>query len=93
MLSDVVVTGKLGKKMNEYLRELIVDNYNVINGCLERYVIPVADWLKNKQSHFHNLPDNSYVFIRGRIESDKEIGLYIVAETLEIMSRGPLLST
>lgn len=92
MISDVVIVGVLGKKMNSYLRELIVNRFDNLKSKEEKFVIPVSDWFKNKSSKFHNLKDGTFVFIRGRIESDEEIGLYVVAETLEIYSHSQVSS-
>ncbi|MDY0177989.1 MAG: hypothetical protein RBR85_01960 [Bacilli bacterium] len=92
MISDIVVTGTLGKKINSYLRELIIENFNNLTAKKENFIIPIADWFKNENGKFHNLKEGTFVFIRGRIESEAKIGLYVVAETLEIYSHGHVSS-
>jgi hypothetical protein len=92
MISDVVVSGHLGKRMGAFLRELEVEREDILTKKINHFVIPLADWNKNKESYFHNIPVGAFVFIKGRVEADEENGLFIVAELLEVYSQGRVLS-
>ncbi|MEA5061681.1 hypothetical protein SDC9_173240 [bioreactor metagenome] len=92
MISDIVISGRLGQMVNSYLRELIIEKENIITSNVEKTIIPISDWFKSTNGFLLTLPIGTHVLIRGRIEKDEEHGLFVITETLEIISKDKLLS-
>lgn len=86
MISDIVISGRLGNLINSYLRELIIEKENILNSKIEKTMIPISDWFKSSNGFLLTIPNGTHILIRGRIEKDPEHGVFVITETLEIIS-------
>ncbi|HNX16089.1 MAG TPA: hypothetical protein PKO28_01750 [Bacilli bacterium] len=85
MISSVVLTG--------YLHEVIEERFRLVKTSAEDAfhpyeelvsMIPVLYWTRDQKNPLLSSAKGSYIVIRGHIECDKKIGLYILAETIQL---------
>ncbi|MCR5505533.1 MAG: hypothetical protein K6F07_00855 [Bacilli bacterium] len=85
MISSIVLTGILKDPYKGVYRYVETHNNDVLNPEQEIIsLIPLKYWTRDAKNPLFHAPNGTKVVIRGHIESDKEIGLHIVVETLEM---------
>ena len=83
MLSDVVAVGFLADLLDRGFRNLIIENHDVLRKEKTTTVIPLLFWSKTMNNSLTLKRRGSKVLIRGRIESDEKLGLYILVEYIQ----------
>ncbi|MFA7032751.1 MAG: hypothetical protein WC201_04235 [Bacilli bacterium] len=85
MISSVVLTGYLDDVLHERFR-LIKTSYNDTFKPDEDIIsmIPTLYWTRDNKNPLINSKKGAYIVIRGHLESDSVIGLYILAETIQL---------
>ena len=83
MLSDVVAVGFLADLLGRGFRNLIIENQDVLKKEKTKTVIPLLFWSKSNNNSLTIKRRGSKVLIRGRIENDEKIGLYILVESIQ----------
>lgn len=85
MISDIVLTGLLKEKFNKNFRYVMTNSSDVFNpGKNIVSMIPVLFWTRDDNNPLMNADDNVFVVIKGRLETNDEIGLYVLCETIHI---------
>lgn len=82
MISDVVIIGQLDKKINKLFRYIKAYSNDTLHNDEKCSYIPLMYWTRTTNNLLMNKPDGLTVAIRGRIECDEEIGLYILVESI-----------
>ncbi len=82
MISDVVIIGTLEDKINSKYRYIKAYSSDSMKEEEIPFMIPLLFWTRSNNNIMLNRPNGSLVAIRGRIESNEEIGLYILVETM-----------
>lgn len=80
MLSSVVVVGHLGEHIDPFYRYLEVEDENVMHDDLSISRIPIKYWTRMSKNVLMSMQKGKNLVIRGRIESDPKLGLYILVE-------------
>ncbi len=87
MASYVFVNGVLGDKINANTRIVKVDSLSSKQGKNNNLVdVPCINWNHLANCEMNKLNEGSKVSIKGRIEKDEHLGLYILVENLEYLS-------
>lgn len=85
MISSIVLTGTLKDTYKGKFRLIETHNNDPLNPNKDIIsLIPLAYWSKDIDNVLFNIANNTNVVIKGHIETDKEIGLFIVVETMEV---------
>lgn len=87
MISDVVLSGSAGSCINKLFRYVEIVRPTPIGGEFPTDRIPVMYWSKQPSCAFYRIPVGSLVLVKGRLETDPELGVVILCEHLEILSR------
>ncbi len=84
MISDIVLTGVLKEVFDDKFRYVETHNNDVFHPT-ENIVskIPVLYWTRDKDNPFIKAAENTFVIIRGHLESDGKHGLYVLVETVQ----------
>lgn len=86
MLSNVVLLGVLGDKINEKARYVKCKSIDSLHQKESLFDIPVIYWTNNNMSNLLLTPKNgAKVLIRGRLDSNEDFPLYVVCEYIEII--------
>lgn len=84
MISDVVITGYLtdfDKRDNKY-RHIEYRSTDALNDVERIFEIPLLFWTRMENNILNNLKKGTFVVIRGRVEMDENVGLYILVENV-----------
>jgi hypothetical protein len=85
MISSVVITGYLNEIINEKFRLVKTSSEDAFQPCAELVsYIPVLYWTRDQKNPLLSTKKGVFIVIRGHLESDKKIGLYILAETIQL---------
>jgi hypothetical protein len=85
MISSVVITGYLHEVINEKFRLVKTSSEDAFRPCEELVsYIPVLYWTRDQKNPLLSTKKGAYIVIRGHLESDNNIGLYILAETIQL---------
>ena len=85
MISSIVLTGILRDNYKGYFRLVETHNIDVIDQEKDIIsLIPVAYWTKETNNLLFKAPYGAHVVIKGHLETDVEVGLYIVVEIIEV---------
>lgn len=87
MISNVCLTGRLGGKINAKFRQVEIDRTPIHSDQEVVDLIPISYWNTHHNSRLSRLDDGVLVMIKGRLERDPEIGIYIQCEHLEYISK------
>ena len=83
MISSVVLAGTLKEKINGRFRYIETTKDDSLHPSQEAVChIPIQYWTRNENNALMTKEEGIEVAIKGRIESDEEIGLYILVETI-----------
>ena len=85
MLSDVVLVGTLQEIMPSGFRYLLIDCLDVLKNERKQARIPLLYWSKSKNNTLNAKRKGSKALIKGRIEADSNIGLFVLVEIIEII--------
>lgn len=88
MVCSVSLCGRLGSLLSGgALRYVEIDRVIASSngGQYEVDKIPVKCF-GGKGSRFLNAPEGSLIFLKGRLQTDKELGVYVISEIQEIYS-------
>lgn len=83
MLSSVFLSGRLGERIDEQTRLVEVDSLLPTRGEFRVYNIPVRS-SRSPLSSFFLAKKGSLIILKGRLEEEKPLGLYIALEIEEI---------
>lgn len=86
MITSVCVSGKLKGAINDYSRYVEVEKVAAVENKIVTDLIPVSYINKNPKSHFMRLQDDTFVVIKGRLETMENIGLVVVCEMFEVLT-------
>lgn len=85
MISDIVLVGLLDEVFQENMRyiktsavDVIHDGKNVVS------LIPTMYWTRSKSNPLILTKKGTSIIIRGHLESDDKLGLYVLAETIHL---------
>lgn len=86
MISDIVLTGRLKNiiSKNKKFRIIETTSEDVLNGKTIVSEIPILFWTREENNLLNRIPDDTFVIIRGRLESNKSIGLYVLVEHVQL---------
>ncbi|MGM9873742.1 MAG: hypothetical protein ACI31G_02325 [Bacilli bacterium] len=85
MISDVVLSGEILEKTDSAFRYIKSSQKRLSDGKELEYKIPLMYWSRDKSNLLTSIKEGTKVLIQGRIESDDEIGLYILVNILQIV--------
>lgn len=87
MISSVIIKGVVGDKINENYREISFTDDVALSSHRECIVshIPILYWTRDAHNALNNISNGSVILIKGHIESDIDIGLYVLAEYFEVI--------
>lgn len=89
MISSVIFTGITKDKINKKFRYIETRNSDAFHPEEDIVsLIPVMYWTRDDSNPLMNAKDNQFVIIQGHLESNKEIGLYVLVEILQIGNIG-----
>ncbi|MCR5348261.1 MAG: hypothetical protein K6E59_01470 [Bacilli bacterium] len=89
MLCSVFLSGRLGKKPDPATRYVEVDE--VIpgpTGTFRVHLIPVRARFSGKGAIF-TAPEGAFAIVKGRLETDPDIGVYVQMELEEVFVPSP----
>lgn len=86
MISDVVIVGIAKENLKRGFRNFDVDSVDPLTEKKIHSLIKARLWTKEDYSRLNMIKKDTPVVIRGRLESDEEYGLYIVAESIYLCS-------
>ena len=80
-MNSVTIIGKLQNSIDARTRiiEIIREDGD---GTIK---VPLKHWTKDENTLLNTLKEGAYVMIRGRIEVDEKIGIYVVSEQISII--------
>ena len=85
MISSIVVTGLLKDTYKGHYRLVETRQNEPFNTEKEIVsLIPVAYWTKEENNMLFKSPNGTHAVIKGHLETDPEIGLYVLAEIVEV---------
>ena len=89
MISDVIITGYFRKQMrgNRKFRIFETRSYDALTGETKTSLIPVMHWSREEDNVLERVDNDTLAIIRGRIEMDDDIGLYVLVEMFQLNDR------
>ena len=82
MISDVVIVGISKDNLKRGFRNFDVDSIDPLSEKKIHSLIKVRLWTKEDYSRLNMIKKETPVVIKGRLETDDEYGLYVVAESI-----------
>ena len=85
MISSIVLTGLLKEVREDNFRIIETRNSDALHP--EKDIIcniPLLYWTKDKSNPLNNAPIDTWVVIKGHLENDDKIGLYVLVESIHI---------
>ena len=84
MISDVVITGYLTDfdKRDKRFRHIEYRSTDALDNVERIFEVPLLFWTRIENNILNNLKKGTFVVIRGRVEKDENIGLYILVENV-----------
>lgn len=88
MLTNVVIYGQLGERIDNHFRYVIAKSIDSLHEKENTFKIPLTYWVKTpKGTNLLTIPEDGVkVIIRGRLDSNDKFPLYVVVETIEIVN-------
>ncbi|NLV29497.1 MAG: hypothetical protein GXY57_05040 [Erysipelotrichaceae bacterium] len=84
MISSIVITGYTNEIIQKRFRLIKTTSQDAFHPDEEMIsLIPVLYWTRDAKNPLISIRKGSYIVIRGHLEFDKEMGLYILAETIQ----------
>ena len=83
MISSVVLAGTLKERINKtfrYVEAIQIDALRPSKEIVHR--IPVQYWTKSDQNVLLNRQEGTQLVIKGRLESDEKMGIYVLVESV-----------
>ena len=91
MISSVIFTGLVKNKINSKFRYIETHSSDALHPDEDIVsLIPTMFWTRDEINPLMNAKENQFVIIQGHLESNKEIGLYILVETIQIGNIGQI---
>ncbi len=86
MISDVVITGYFRKQMRGHRKFRIFETRSIDGLTGEERIskIPVLHWTREENNVLERVNNDTLAVIKGRIETDDEIGLYVLVEMFQL---------
>lgn len=85
MISDIVLTGYAGDMINDKFRYIETNHHDAFTPHIEIVSkIPVLYWTRESNNPITFCKKGAYVVIRGHIESDEQMGLFVLAEAVQL---------
>jgi hypothetical protein len=86
MLSNVVLYGLLGEKINQKARLVKCKSVDALHNKDNYFNIPVIYWTNDNMSNMlMTQKEGVKVIIRGRLDSNDEFPLYVVCEYIDVV--------
>lgn len=82
MISDVVLVGIANDNLERGFRDFIVESTDGLSGNIKTSILKVRYWSKEPYTRINKIKYGANVVIRGRLETDEEFGLHVVAESI-----------
>jgi len=86
MISDVVLVGLTLENLERGFRYVDVRSTDILKEKTVISKIPVLYWTKEDFTKLNKYKYGTKILVRGRIESDEEIGLYVLAESIYLFN-------
>ena len=89
MISSIVFTGLAGKRIDKKFRYIETRQNDAFHPEEERVSqIPVLYWTRDEFNALNRMAEGTFVVIQGHLESNEEIGLYVLAESIHVGQKG-----
>lgn len=82
MLSDVVVVGVLKENIGHGFRNIFLDYFDALQRKNIPSLIPLLYWTREENSRLNKIKEGTVVAIKGHLESDEDIGIFVVCESI-----------
>ena len=82
MISDVVIVGIAKENLKRGFRNFDVDSIDPLTERKIHSLIKARLWTREDRSRLNLIKKGTPVVIKGRLETDEEYGLYVVAESI-----------
>lgn len=86
MMTNLFMTCRVGDRINDCMRYLEVDRLPTSKQTYEIDSFPAMYWTRVANSLFMEIKKGALIALRGRIEVDKERGIYILIEQYECIA-------
>ena len=88
MISTVALLGQMGDPVPGFpeYRYVIIETREAIDEATYVSKIPIAYWDKSITTYIMRIPKGHYAVVFGRLESDPELGLYVLVEQIRHFS-------
>lgn len=83
-MNSIVLVGKIAGELNEKTKYLEIGRIEYSEED-NNILVPVRYWTRDRRNFFQGLEKGKLVAIRGRIDTDKKIGLLIIAEQVTVI--------
>ena len=84
MLSNVILYGVIGDKIDSYGRYVLSESVDALHSKDKTFKVPVIYWTHSKMSNqLSTMKKGAKVLIRGRLDSNEQFPLYVVCEYIE----------
>ena len=85
MVSDVVIAGYLKeKKSRDKFRYIETYSKRGFGEEVIPFLIPLLYWTRDKDNILNRMKEKALIIIKGRIENDNDIGLYVLVESIHL---------
>lgn len=88
MISDVVITGLLKDVFDDKFRYVETHNNDVFEPSKDIVsLIPTLYWTRDDSNAYLREAKDTFVIIRGHLESDEKHGLYVLVENIQYFKK------
>ena len=89
MISSIIFTGVAKEMIDKKFRYIETKNGDPFHPEQD-YIskIPVLYWTRDEYNPLTRVKKGTFVIIQGHLESDKEIGLFVLAESIHVAKEG-----
>ena len=86
MISNVMVIGLMDDVVSNNTRYICVQRgYRNVEGIFVEDKIPIRYWTRATNNYFMTMAKGTLVGVRGRLETDQEVGVLIMSDFLETL--------
>lgn len=82
-MNVVTLVGKVSKSLDEKTR--FIEVINILSSDDKNLLIPIRYWTNDSHNFFLTIELGKLLIVRGRIDNDDKIGLFVVAEQITVV--------